>query len=460
VTLHPDDKHLTDLRAALEAGDAGQAMASIGAMSEELRDRFDIMGHAADLSGKLGRHEDEIVLLDRLIARDPRIASLHVSRAYALKTLGRSEQAAAAARDALAINSYDAGAWWTLADLKYYRFADDEIATMESALARSPAGMERVQLHFALGRACEQRGGAEEAFTHYSAGNRSIAESLPAGSLSSTVRVDRTIAACTSEFFARRTGFGDPSVAPIFIVGLHRSGSTLIEQILGAHPEIEATSELPVVGQLMRSIALDPSLSGETPLAKLAALDAEQAHSLGADYLRRAAAYRMTEKPRFVDKMPHNWLHIGLICLILPNAVIIDARRHPMAAGVSNFRQLYGRGAEWTYSLPTIGAYYRDYLRLMRHFDRVLPGKVHHIINERLIDDFEPEVRRLLDHAGVAFDPACLDFHRSAGPVRSASAEQVRRPVNRDGVDQWRQFEPWLGPLKDALGPALEDWQE
>jgi hypothetical protein len=166
----------------------------------------------------------------------------------------------------------------------------------------------------------------------------------------------------------------------------------------------------------------------------------------------------MTAKPRFVDKMPANWLHAGLIQLILPNAAIIDARRHPMAAGFSNFRQNYGKGAAWAYSLDSIGRYYRDYLRLMRYFDRVLPGKVHRVINERLIEDFEPEVRRLLDHVGVPFDPACMDSHRSGRPVRSASAEQVRQPVNREGVDQWRAFEPWLGPLKDALGDALEDW--
>ena len=195
-------------------------------------------------------------------------------------------------------------------------------------------------------------------------------------------------------------------------------------------------------------------------MAKLESLDAARARTLGAEYLARARDYRSTDKPRFIDKMPANWLHVGFIRLILPNAKIIDARRHPMAAGFSNFRQHYGKGAAWTASLESIGRYYRDYLRLMRHFDRVLPGWVHHVINERLIEDFEPEVRRLLAFVGVEFEAACLEFHRSDRPVRSASAEQVRRPVNRDGVDQWRAFEPWLGPLKDALGPALEDWQE
>ena len=459
MTPEIDDRLLDQLRSALEAGDAGQALKTIGAMSDGLRQRFDIMAHTADLSGKLGRHEEEIVLLRELIAREPGFPSLHVSMAHALKTLGRSDEAAAAAREALAINPGDGAAWWTLADLKSHRFDHDETAAMNKALGGSPTDVDRFYLHFALGRAFEQQGTPKLAFAHYVDGNRIAADFIPQSALGVTARVERAIATYDEDFFATRRDFGETSGGPIFIVGLHRSGSTLVEQILGAHPEIEATSELPIVGQLMHAIASDRSIPGGTALAKIAALDARRASELGAEYLRRATDYRMTNKPYFIDKMPQNWLFIGLIRLLLPNAVIIDARRHPMAAGFANFRQAYGRGAEWTYSLESIGAYYRDYLRLMRHFDKVLPGKVHHVVNERLIDEFEPEVRRLLDHAAVPFDAACLEFHLSAAPVRSASAEQVRRPVNRDGVDQWRTFEPWLGPLKQALGPALEDWQ-
>jgi hypothetical protein len=232
-----------------------------------------------------------------------------------------------------------------------------------------------------------------------------------------------------------------------------------IEQVLAAHSQIEATAELPVIAQLLNSVGQDHRLPGGTPMARLAHIDAARARALGDQYLDRASQYRGTDRPRFVDKMPGNWLYIGFIRLILPNATIIDARRHPLAAGFSNFRQHYGRGAGWTYSLPSIGRYYREYLRMMRHFDRVLPGQVHRVIHEQVVDDFEPEVRRLLDHVGVPFEPACLEFHRSTGPVRSASAEQVRRPVSRDGVDRWRAFEPWLLPLKDALGDALKDWR-
>ena len=194
-------------------------------------------------------------------------------------------------------------------------------------------------------------------------------------------------------------------------------------------------------------------------MARLAHIDAARASALGAEYLDRASQYRGTDRPRFIDKMPGNWLYVGFIRLILPNATIIDARRHPVAAGFSNFRRPYGRGAGWTYSLESIGRYYREYLRMMRHYDRVLPGQVHRVIHEQLVDKFEPEVLRLLAHVGVPFEPACVEFHQSTGPVRSASAEQVRRPVSREGVDRWRAFEPWLGPLKDALGDALKDWR-
>lgn len=447
-----------ELRAALDEGDAGRALALIEAVPAVERQAFAVAAHEADLLGKLGRHQEELVILRRLIASGRPEPSLHLSVAHALKTLARTDEAVAAVRQALAIDPGYGKAWWLLSDLKTYRFGDDELAAMEAALARAASPADRRHLQFALGRAHEQRGAAEQAFAAYAEGNALAAAEAPPRGVSD--RVERFIAAFTREFFAAREGFGHSSNAPIFIVGLHRSGSTLVEQILGSHPAIEATSELPVLGQVMRLVANDRSLAGETPLDKLASLDRDKARALGAEYLGRAAAYRQTGKPRFVDKMPSNWLLIGFIQLILPNAVVVDARRHPLAAGFSNFRQNYGAGANWTSSLENIGTYYRDYLRLMRHFDRVLPGKVHRVVNERLIEDFEPEVRRLLGHVGVPFRRACLEFYRSDRPVRSASAEQVRRPVNREGLDQWRAFEPWLGPLKAALGPALEDWQE
>jgi len=446
-----------DLRAALAEGDAGVALALIGQLPAADRDQFANAAAVAYLLGSLGRHEEELDVLRRLISREPAEPSLQLSLAHALKTLGRRGEAIAAAREALAIRPGYGKAWWVLADFKNYEFSDADVAAMQDAIAAALVPADRLHLHFALGRAFEQRGETEAAFAFYANGNAQAAAASPPGSVSD--RVERAIKVFTSEFFAARANFGDDSDAPIFILGLHRSGSTLVEQILASHSQIEATSELPIIGQLMRHLARDTSPPGETPMEKIAALDAARARALGAEYLRRAAAYRQTTKPRFIDKMPANWLYIGLIQTILPNATIIDARRHPMAAGFSNFRQHYDRGASWTRSLESIARYYRDYLRLMRHFDRVLPNKIHRVVNERLIENFEPEVRRLLDHVGVDFEPAVLEFHTSQRPVRSASAEQVRQPINRDGVDQWRAFEPWLGPLQEALGPALEDWE-
>lgn len=449
-----------ELAAALEEGHAAKALAVIGSLPKELRQQFNIAAHEADLLGRLGRHEEELEVLRTLITREPTMAGLQVSLTNTFKTLGHRDEAIAAARAALAIRPDYGKAWWMLADLKTYHFTTDEVAAMEAALARQLSLADRLNLHFALGRAHEQQGEFEKAFRDYAEGNALCAASTPPESRSVSKRVDHAIAQFTPRFFADREGFGHDSDAPIFIVGLHRSGSTLVEQILASHPIIEATAELPIIGQLLRAVGRDRGLAGDTAMTKLASLDRQRATALGHEYLERAQDYRTTGKPRFVDKMPANWLHLGFIRLILPNATIIDARRHPMAAGFSNFRQNYDRGATWTYSLDSIGHYYRDYLRLMRHFDQVMPGTIHRIINERLIENFEPEVRRLLDRVGVPFDPACLDFHRSTRPVRSASAEQVRRPINREGVDQWRAFEPWLGPLKFALGPALEDWQE
>ena len=451
---------LEALTTALESGDEGTALAELQSLPNDDRQRPDLMAHEANLLGRLGRHEEEVALLRTLVERQPAVASLHLSLANAFKTLRRRDDAIAAARAALAIQPGYGKAWWMLADLKTYDFGAAEIDAMQATLAKADRAEDRLHLDFALGRAFEQLREPGKAFAYYAAGNAAAAAASPPQKLSVGERVDRAIAAFTPQFFADRSGYGDPSEAPIFVVGLHRSGSTVVEQILASHSAIEATSELPLISKLMRSVARDEALPGDSALAKLASLDAPRARQLGAEYLDRARDYRLSDKPRFIDKMPSNWLHVGLIRLILPNARIIDARRNPMAAGFSNFRQHYGRGANWTASLESIGQYYRDYLRFMRHFDRVQPGAVHRVINERLIEDFEPEVRRLLDFVGLGFEPACLEFHRSDRPVRSASAEQVRRPINADGVDQWRAFEPWLGPLKEALGPALEDWQQ
>jgi hypothetical protein len=273
--------------------------------------------------------------------------------------------------------------------------------------------------------------------------------------------VDRSIAFFTPAFLANRWGAGCPAPDPIFVLGMPRAGSTLIEQILASHPAAEGTMELPDILALARKVGGRKLRSEEGAYPeRLGELAPEELRALGGEYLERTRIQRKTDRPYFIDKMPNNWAHVGLIHLILPNAKIIDARRHPLGCCFSNFKQHFARGQGFSYDQSELGQYYADYVRLMRHFDAVLPGRVHRVLYERMIEDPEGEVRRLLDHLGLPFDPACLRFHENDRAVRTASSEQVRRPINREGLDQWRPYERWLGPLKGALGPALEGWND
>ena len=446
------------LRASYGEERYADALAQLRAFPDEFRGEFQLVAHEADLLGKLGDHDGEIALLRNLTERHPDMASLWISIANAQKTLGRTGDAVATLRHAIAIAPDTGKPWWLLSDFKSFRFTDHDVATMEAMLKHGIPATELVPLHFALAKANEDRGEAQAAFDHYATGNALRAATIDPRGAVLTPKVDRAIALFTGDFLTARAGQGAPDPAPIFIVGLQRSGSTLIEQILASHPLIEGTAELPLIPQINREIAYDDTLPPGDMFDRIAALDADRLRALGELYLARAAVFRATDRPYFVDKLPGNWTNIGLIRLILPQATIIDARRHPLATGFSNFKQNYGAGALFSYDLATIGRYYRDYLRMMTHFEQVDPGAVHRLVNEQLIDDFEPQVCALLDHVGVMFDPACLTFHTNARAVRTPSAEQVRRPINRDGVDQWRSVEPMLGPLKQALGPALTGW--
>ena len=434
-----------------------EALALLGAFPAPARADFQWLAHKADLLGKVGDHEREIAMLRALMADHPTVTGLWVSMANAQKTLGQTDQAVATLRQAIAKQPGYGKPWWLLSDLKSFRFDDADVATME-ALLNTASAEDRIPLHFALAKAHEDRGDAGRAFDQYANGNRLRAATLDPHGTVLTPKIDRSIATFTADFLAARNGQGAPSIAPIFIVGLQRSGSTLIEQILASHRLVEGTSELPLIPHLNREIAHDPDLSPGDLFTRIESLSPNQLRALGAAYTARSATFRRTDRPYFIDKLPGNWTNLGLIRLILPNAKIIDARRHPLATGFSNFKQNYGAGAAFSYDLATIGRYYRDYLRMMTHFEQVDPGAVHRVVNERLIDDFEPQVRALLDYIGVEFDSACLDFHNNRRAVATPSAEQVRRPINRDGVDQWRAVEPMLAPLKQALGPALAGW--
>jgi Flp pilus assembly protein TadD len=411
--------------------------------------------------GRIGRLDEAIDLYRRVLDARPQEPKLWMSYGHLLKTVGQHGACVAAYRRSVTICPTLGEAWWSLANLKTFCFDDADIAVMEQALAEPGFGTQnRLQLHFALGKAFEDKGEAEASFVHYAEGNRLRQPTLDYSPDDTRRHAERAVALFTADFFAARAGKGCQAPDPIFIVGMPRAGSTLVEQILASHPAIEGTAELPDIPSIARRLD-ERQARGEVSHYPecLADFGDDQLKALGEEYLERASIQRFTDRPLFIDKLPNNWLHVGLIRLILPNARVIDARRHPLSCGFSNFKQHYARGQRFSYDLANIGYYYRQYVGLMRHFDAVLPGYVHRVIHEDLVEDPEREVRRLLDYLGLPFDPACLAFYQNPRPVRTASSEQVRRPISRDGLEQWKPFEPWLEPLKTALGPVLQDWR-
>jgi tetratricopeptide (TPR) repeat protein len=404
----------------------------------------------------LGEHDRAIALFEELLREAPQAADLHLSLAHALKTQGRQADAVDAYRAAIAARPNFGDAYWSLANLKTYRFTDEEITAMRAEEA-SPATplVDRYHLCFALGKAFEDRSDYAQSWRYYEQGNalkRSESRYRPEIMETNT---RKQIDVCTHEFFVSRANVGDPSPDPIFIVGLPRAGSTLLEQILASHSLVEGTQELADIPRIVVDLqGRDPNLDDPRYPGVLADMKPEDFRQLGEKYLRDTRIYR-SGKPYFIDKMPNNFRHIGLIHLMLPNAKIIDARREPMACCFSNLKQLFATGQEFTYSIEDIARYYRTYLDVMQHWDEVLPGRVLRVYHEDVVEDLESNVRRILDFCDLAFEPACLEFHKTERSVRTASSEQVRRPIFRDGLDQWAKFESYLDPLKDMLGDAL-----
>jgi tetratricopeptide (TPR) repeat protein len=378
-----------------------------------------------------------------------------------LRTLGRIEESIAAFRRCLELDPACAEAFWSLANLKTYRFADHEVAAMTLLLARGElAPQDRTSLHFALGKAREDAGAFGDAFEHFARANRIERGRRPYFANQVTSRVAKARALFTPTFFAQRLGWGVGDADPIFIVGLPRSGSTLVEQILASHPAVEGTRELPDIRLIAERVAGSrANEEGFDYAPQLAGLRRDPCAGLGAAYLDRTRPLRLLGRPRFTDKAPENFLHIGLIHLILPRAKIIDVRRHPLACCWSAYKQHYAGGFAFTYDLTDVGRYYADYVNLMAHFDDVLPGRVHRVIYEDLVADAEAETRRLLAHLDLPFEPACLRFFDTPRAVVTPSSEQVRQPIFTEAVGQWRAFEPWLDELKQALGPALDSWR-
>jgi predicted Zn-dependent protease len=408
----------------------------------------------ADAHYLLGRTERATQILQTLVREFPDKEFVWLHYGHTLRSAGAQAAAIEAYRKCIEINPGFGAAWFALANLKTFRFSPDDVRAMQTQLARSDLSHDdRGHFEFTLGEALENARDFAAAFAHYASGNALRRAVIRYDRDDTRHLVERSQALYTREFFAAREGWGFQSPEPIFIVGLPRSGSTLVEQILASHSQVEGTRELTdVLGFTLELGAREEPGKPVTYPQPVAALTATELTALGERYLAQTRPHRLLGRPRFIDKMGGNFMHVGLIHLMLPNARIIDVRRSPLGCCFSNFKQNYHRGLLFSYSLEDLGHHYREYVRVMAHFDQVLPGRVYRVHYEHVVADLEGEVRRLLDYCGLPFEEQCLRFHETRRAVQTVSSEQVRQPLYTEGVEQWRNFEPWLGPLKDALG--------
>ena len=405
----------------------------------------------------VGRITEAEELYQQLRQQFPEDHLIPISQGHIFNSKGDRDAAIGSFMASAAVKVDHGDAYWSLANTKSYRFEEAQIQQMRELEQRSDIGeLDRIQICFALGKALEDAHLYDDAFKYYARGNRLKLPSTHFDIEQLTRRVEAQIAVCTADLFADRAQTGLTAPDPIFIVGLPRAGSTLLEQILASHSQVDGTMELHNILDLAKRLrGRDAGTQTEPRYPRiLEELEPPMFQRFGQQFIDETRVYRSTA-PHFIDKMPNNFFHIGLIKLILPNAKVIDARRHPMACCFSGFKQLWGEGQEFSYGLEQIGTYYRQYVRLMDHWDKVLPDFVLRVQHEDVVDDLEGQVRRLLDFCGLPFEAACLDFHKTDRTVRTPSAEQVRQPIYRSGLDQWRNFEAYLDPLKQALGEEL-----
>ena len=405
----------------------------------------------------VGNFDEAMLVYEALLGSMPDNPGINLTYGHALKTVGRQDDAIAAYRRAYQVKPDCGDAFWSLANLKTYSFNDSEIAQMRERESSPVTALDdRYHLCFALGKALEDRGEYARSFDYYERGNRLKREELKYDRARLSKEMQLQSELVTSDLLTRFSGAGSTAKDPIFIVGLPRAGSTLLEQILASHSLVEGTMELPNIFAL--AYRLDRQrLVGEEPEypRNLADLSSDDVARFGEEFISDTRVYRKLGTPYFIDKMPNNFRHIGLIHMILPNAKIIDARRSAMGCCFSGFKQLFAEGQEFTYGLEEIGQYYTDYVALMSHWDAVLPGKILRVRYEDVVADLETQVRRLLEHCGLPFEQACIDFHQTERAVRTASSEQVRQPIFKSGVDQWENFSAYLDPLRKTLGPEL-----
>jgi len=439
---------------------AAEAIVQVDALLAEDSHNPGLRALKAAALGQIGEYAQAVANYELLLAQHPGQPKAWMSYGHALKALGRQKDCIGAYRRSLAILPGLGEAWWSLANLKTFRFADEDIAQMNTQLARAKQSEEdRWHLHFALGKAFEDLKDYARSFEHYREGNRLRRTALDHDAEEISSHVRRSRAVFTPKFFAERAGMGSSAPDPIFVVGLPRAGSTLVEQILASHSKVEGTMELPDIVSIARRLGGKMKRSDVSAYPEmLESLGAEELKSLGDEYLSRVRVHRRLGRPFFIDKMPNNFAHAGLIHLILPNAKIIDARRHPLACCFSLFKQHFARGQGFSYDLADIGRYYLDYADLMTHFDAVLPGTIHRVFYESLVEEPEREIRRLLEFCGLPFEEDCLRFHDNTRAVRTASSEQVRLPIFTGSVEHWRCYEPWLEPLTTILAPVLSTY--
>ena len=442
----------------LRRNKAPEALQETGRLLADDPDNPDLRKLQAAILVRLREYAESIEIYESLLDEDPGQITVWTSLGHLLKTVGRSEDSVNAYRKAIALAPHFGEPYWGLANLKTFKFTEPELKAMRTQLAGPILGDEdRVHFYFAIGRALEDRAEFAESFLHYSEGNRVCRKNrhYNADELSDYVR--RCKALFTPGFFADRVSCGANIPDPIFILGLPRTGSTLVEQILSSHSSVEGTMELPDIAVIAQSLDERRAGPDEPKYPELLATMEEDAlGDLGHAYIEHTRAQRKLGTPFFIDKMPNNFIHVGLIHLILPNARIIDVRRHPLACGLSLFKEHFARAQNFSYNLEDIGRCYRDYVELMAHFDAVLPGRVHRVFYEAMVNDTETEVHRLLQYCGLPFEKACLQFYKNERAVSTASSEQVRSPIFREGIDHWRHYEPWLTPLKESVGSLVD----
>lgn len=415
------------------------------------------LSHYAIESLQTGDYDTALELFDRILRKLPADAATLTSKGHALKTVGEQDAAIEAYRAAFAAQPSHTDAYHALANLKTYRFEDAEVEAMEQQIDTGALPLDgRIQLHFALGKAYEDRKDYDRSFLHYKEGNALKRHQCRYTADQMEEELQTQASVCTAELFAKQGNKGCTAPDPIFIVGLPRAGSTLLEQILASHSQVDGTMELPNILSLAHKLRAQKSIQAEDGYPKrLWHLSADELRAFGEAYIEETRTHRQ-DAPFFIDKMPNNFRHIGLIQLILPKAKIIDARRDAMACCFSGFKQLFAEGQEFTYGIEEIGRYYRDYVALMDHWDTVLPGKILRVQYEEVVADLEAQVRRILNHCGLPFEDACLDFHKTDRSVRTASSEQVRQPINTRGLEPWRPYDAHLAPLRTTLGPLAK----